>query len=188
MTKRKISPLYPNIFVSPLKLKEMQKFCPEYRSFPGYFEVRFAEHVINLITAVLHNLPGCFKYSRHFSKTPGSLIDKNLAVRMLNTWSKSEFQQLLQTCLMVDVLLVMKELQKNLQKGRLILPDVLTLKQNALRKLKLMLHGPYPGGQEEKFPLHQKNVQDNTNNEENDRKRRKISHSLVITGTRSWTE
>lgn len=43
-----------------------QNFLYHY-SFPGFFEVQFAEHIYNLISAILHNVPGCIEYWNELS-------------------------------------------------------------------------------------------------------------------------
>lgn len=60
---------------------------------------------------------------------------------------------------MFDVTAVFTSLQKGLQKPYLILPDVLTLRDAAIRKLEIMAIMPVPGGEEEKF-LHSKKQRD----------------------------
>lgn len=52
---------------------------------------------------------------------------------------------------MFDVTAVFTSLQKGLQKPYLILPDVLTLRDAAIRKLEIMAIMAVPGGEEEKF-------------------------------------
>lgn len=194
---------------SPSKLKRMQQIFPDHHSFPRYFEVRFAEHVYNLISAILHNLPGCIEYWRELSNdstntpaTSRTSIDKTTAKGMLKIWDIHNSLQLRLTCLMADIMLILQDLQKNLQKGHLILPDVITLKNNALRRLKLIQDGPYPGGKEEKLSSDTTNKEETNTDEENEnllgensrnnsknneRKRRKVVNSYVTTGTRDWS-
>ena len=96
----------------------------------------------------------------------------------------------------------MQDLQKNLQKGHFILPEVITFKNNALRRLKLIQDGPYPGGKEEKLSSDSTNKEETNTDEENEnlldensrnssknneRKRRKVVNSYVTTGTRDWS-
>lgn len=76
--------------------------------------------------------------------------EKNAAAGMLKVWH-DEYLQLKQTCLMADITAILQTLQQNLQKGNLILPDVITLRNNAIRKLRLIVDNPYPGGYEEKM-------------------------------------
>lgn len=63
------------------------------------------------------------------------------------------FLQLWLTALMGDVCAVFTKLQKQLQRGDLILPDVLTCRNQALCKLNLMESKPYPGGYESRFGM-----------------------------------
>lgn len=76
---------------------------------------------------------------------PSLKREKPAAAGFVKMWD-SEGLQLKQTCLMADITAVLQTLQKNLQKSNLILPDVITLKNNAVRNLKLIVDKPYPGG------------------------------------------
>ena len=40
---------------------------PDAHEFPAYFEVRFAEHLVNVIEAVLHNRDGCIEVWKQIS-------------------------------------------------------------------------------------------------------------------------
>lgn len=188
---------------SPSKLKVLQQMFPDLRAFPAYFEVRFAEHVHNLLSAIVHNLSGCIQFWRDFSTdNKTSKLDRSVAVGMLKTWDAStDSKQPIMTCLMADISLILQTVQKNLQSGQLILPDVITVKNNALRKLNLMLNDPFPGGLEEKFISRENENNDgavnSTDSDEDSnevkkqtrggRQRRKTHHSFVTTGRRSWT-
>ena len=55
------------------------------------------------------------------------------------------------TGLMADISGIFCRLQKKFQRGDLVLPEVLTVRDAAVRQLKLMETGPLPGGQEEKI-------------------------------------
>ena len=50
---------------------------------------------------------------------------------------------------MCDVYGIFASLQKGLQKSHLILPDVLTLRDAAIRKFDVIIDGPFPGGVEQ---------------------------------------
>lgn len=141
---------------APLKTKLLkQKFGEEKKfvTFPKYFEVRFAEHTRNIILSVINNLPECKLFwkdlisdkNNKFSKT-----DKNAASGMLRTWNNDSLQFKI-TLLMADITQMMQTLQQQLQKDNLILPDVLTARDSATRKLDLILDGPIPGGIEDKY-------------------------------------
>ena len=56
---------------------------------------------------------------------------------------------------MYDVCQVFKELQQNFQRSRLILLEVITARETALRKLNLMKQGPIAGGMEEKYSINE---------------------------------
>lgn len=51
---------------------------------------------------------------------------------------------------MTDITAIFTSLQKGLQKSYLILPDVITLRDAAIRKLDIMAESTIPGGEEEK--------------------------------------
>jgi hypothetical protein len=61
---------------------------------------------------------------------------------------------------MFDVCTIFKELQKKFQKSQLIILDVMTARETALRELNLMREGPITGGMEEKHMI--KDGQDDT--------------------------
>ena len=54
---------------------------------------------------------------------------------------------------MFDVCTIFKELQKKFQKSQLIILDVMTARETALRELHLMEEGPIAGGMEEKHMI-----------------------------------
>lgn len=119
--------------------------------FPRFFEVRFAEHLKDLLAACLSNLNWCRSVWESL-QNEGERREKAEATGFLNTW-KSGSMQLWLSGLMFDVCCVFTSLEKGLQKSDLILPDVVTLRDGALRKLELMKDSPFPGGMEEKYDL-----------------------------------
>lgn len=78
----------------------------------------------------------------------------------MNTWRSDSVHHSL-TGLMCDITAILTSLQKGLQKHYLILPDVLTLRDAAIRKLEVMAIMAVPGGEEEKF-LQSVKQKDNT--------------------------
>ena len=56
---------------------------------------------------------------------------------------------------MYDVCQVFKELQQKFQRSSLILLEVITARETALRELNLMKQGPIAGGMEEKYALNE---------------------------------
>ena len=105
------------------------------------------------------------------------------AVGMTKVWASTS-QQVLLTALMADVTLVLQDLQKSFQSANLILPDVLTVRDNALRKLSIIRNGPLPGGHEEKFVSN--NSTDNTDDfssvnddNEGEHARRRVAHNTL---------
>lgn len=125
----------------------------EILAFPGHNEIRFAEHGESLLKAIIRNLPVCRKVWS--SIVEGSSYDytrkeKLKATNLLDTWFTNSLQCKL-TSFMHDVYSVFTSLQKGLQKSHLILPDVMTLRDAATRKLKVIIDGPTPGGEEERI-------------------------------------
>jgi len=51
----------------------------------------------------------------------------------------------------VDVLKIFCDLKKQLQRDDLILPEIISNRALALRKLDFIFKAPYPGGEEEKL-------------------------------------
>jgi len=52
---------------------------------------------------------------------------------------------------MADMTQIMQTLQQQIQKDNFILPDILTARDSATRKLDLILDGPIPGGIEDNY-------------------------------------
>ena len=72
---------------------------------------------------------------------------------------------------MFDVCLVFKHLQQKLQKSELLILDVLTARDTALRELDIIRHGPIGGGKEEKYGM--------SNDDESEVRNARKSHSFV---------
>lgn len=64
---------------------------------------------------------------------------------MLQTWREDSLQFKI-TVFTADVTQIVQSLQKQLQKANLLLPDVLTARDSAVRKLELLNDGPIPPG------------------------------------------
>jgi len=174
---------------SPSKLKRLQQKCSNYKSFPGYFEVRFAEHVRNLILSILSNLPGCRLFWEEITASSDALRhEKNVATGMLKTW-KIDSQQMMLTALMADITLVFQTLQKLFQKSNMILPDILIARDAAMRKLDMLATGPWPGGKEEQLLADiSKNFSQNTSDSAaTNIGTRNIGNTYVTTGRRNWS-
>ena len=157
------------------------------KAFPAYFDVRFAEHLNTLIQAVMWIIPGChIMWNEALSgKNDEDKREKAEARGFLKIWAKGSLQLWL-TSLMGDVTSVFQTLQKQLQAGDLIMPDVITCRDMALRKLKIMKSGPYPGGIETKFFADPHNANDlYSNNEHIEQKRLAASHHSLVQSNRS---
>ena len=79
---------------------------PDAHEFPAYFEVRFAEHLVNVIDAVLHNRDGCIEVWKQIS-AEGTRREKSEARVFLRKWTTGSNQVWL-TALMGDVGKVLK--------------------------------------------------------------------------------
>jgi hypothetical protein len=122
--------------------------------------------------------------------------ERSTVIGRLKTWDDESSLQLNQTCLMADITSILQTLHKNLKKSNLIFPDVRTLKNIAIRKLRLIVDNPYPGDYEEQ--LLKSNTNANASNEKQEydemidepkplpRKRRKIGNLYVTTGVCEW--
>lgn len=96
---------------------------------------------------------------------------------------------------MADITLIMQFLQQQLQKANLIIPDVLTSRDSALRKLDLILEGPIPGGVEEKNAGSNNDEIDEDKNEikclnnvsiHRNNFNRRVNNTFVSNNRRSW--
>jgi hypothetical protein len=149
-------------------------------AFPAFFEVRFAEHLHNLIHAVLGNMEAMMEHWTQLSNSTDKR-DKNEAIGFINTWKEGE-AQLFITAVMGDVCRIFQQLQKSYQASDLMLTDVFEAKDSAVRKLRLILAQPFPGGFEEKFAAANSNdddIEDAAIAEISQRPRRSVMNSLI---------
>lgn len=117
--------------------------------FPQHHEIRFAEHLNTLLKAVIRNMPACRKvWHSIVNSSDSTKATKCKASDLLNLWAPHSLQFLL-TTLMFDITEIFTSMQKGLQKAHLILPDVLTLRDAAVRKIEMVMNAPMPGGSEE---------------------------------------
>lgn len=132
---------------SSKRTKELEQISPNARKFPRHHDVRFAQHFCQLIDAVLLNLDASRQVwtSRI---TVGDRKDKAEAQGYLRTWQSS---QTWLTALMGDLFEIFQHMQQQMQRNDLILPDVYTLRDAAVRKLRIMKNGPLPGKREIKI-------------------------------------
>ena len=65
----------------------------------------------------------------------------------MKTWAYESHQVSLNG-LIVDVLKIFRDLQKQLQRDDLILPEIISNRDSALRKLDIICRVPYPGVEE----------------------------------------
>jgi hypothetical protein len=128
------------------KTKLLHSILPDAKQFPRHHEVRFAEHHLQLIDAVLHNLDACLEVFKRTEET-GERRDKTYARGFAHVWND---KQVWMTELMGDILEVFQVLQQHLQRDSVFISDVLICRDSALRKLRLMKSSPYPGKRESK--------------------------------------
>lgn len=113
---------------------------------------------------------------------------------MLRTWN-NDFLQFKISLLMADITQIMQTLQQQLQKDNLILPDVLTARDSATRKLDLILDGLLPGGIEDRYlSLYDIDVDEDTDEIDNvndvpsprNNNNRRIYNTFVNNNHRCW--
>ena len=125
------------------------KISDEVLVFPAMFEVRFAEHLLASIKAILMNMEACREVWREVAET-GTRTEKAEESGFLKKWAP-DGRTLGLTALMADVCTIYCHLQKALQRGDLVLPEVREARNAALLQLEMMTNGPLPGGEEEKL-------------------------------------
>ena len=101
--------------------------------------------------------------------------EKAEAKGFLRIWNH---QQKWITSLMGDILEIFETLQKKLQRSDLFISDLLTVTGAAVKKLRLMRDGPFPGRREEKESCP-------TDSTSEDLTRRKSNHQFVCTNRRN---
>ena len=146
-------------------------------TFPKHFEVRFAQHTLNLIRAVLHNLKAATKVLEKMVSGEIASDKKECATArgFMQKWNATS-QQLWLTTLMYDLCKIFERLQKIFQKSYLILPDVITARDSSVENLKIMDQMPIPGGKEED---HLRKLQEDSANNEAEQCRRKTGNHFV---------
>ena len=136
-------------FRTPRRMKMLSAQAGNVKQFPWHHDVRFAQHELQLVDAVLNNLPACINVWEQM-QAPESTSDrkeKAEANGFLRIWNH---QQKWITSLMGDILEIFETLQKKLQRSDLFISDLLTVTGAAVKKLRLMRDGPFPGRREEK--------------------------------------
>jgi hypothetical protein len=120
--------------------------------FPSYFDVRFSEHTKNLINAVLSNMKWLREVWSDLQMNGDSAKERAESSGLQRTWDTNGIYLWL-TSLMFDICTIFTTLQKQLQKSDLLLSDVLTCRDAALRKINLMTLQPFPGGKESQLQM-----------------------------------
>ena len=167
---------------SPRRVKYLHKEDPKCLTFPKHFEVRFAEHTLNVLKAVLNNLEAAKQVWTKMcsAEIHAEKIEKRMAQGFLDKW-KHDGQQFWLTTLMFDLCKIFKNLQKIFHKSHLILLDIITARDAAVENLKVMNEIPIPGGREEKCRGNFEEVSSPTNS----RQKRNIMNKYVTTTHRN---
>ena len=76
---------------SSKRTKNLSVLLPNCKRFPAHFDVRFVEHLCNLIESVLFNLPGCRSHWTELVKN-GERSEKPEAKGFLNIWENNSVQ------------------------------------------------------------------------------------------------
>eukprot|EP00795_Rhopilema_esculentum_P007132 gene7132-biopygen8533 len=123
---------------STSKKKMLEKAAIEMKQFPRHHDVRFDQHFLSLIDAVLTNIKGCKQVWGEITRN-GDRKDKREASGYLNTWNE---RQIWLTALMGDIFEVFTSLEKQMQRYDILLPDIFTCSSMAHRKLDLLSGTP----------------------------------------------
>lgn len=146
------------------------------KRFPKFHEIRFAEHLHNLVEALIQNKDFVLNHWKSLAER-GTRLEKNQAIGFLKTWADESLNWQI-TYVSADVLRQFIHLQKEAQRRLITMPDLLQKRDQVSESLKLMLEGPFPGGREESFKTN--NVASNSDDELiRSTTKRKIVNSLV---------
>ena len=132
---------------SGLRTKELKNIKPKMKTFPPHHEIRFAQHLVQLCEAALHNLDGCIEHWTKITAAPAGEYDKkeiNTAKGFLKVWKSNGLQTWL-TGFMIDICSIFRYIEKEAQKPNIIIADILRYRDIALQKLELLETEPYPG-------------------------------------------
>jgi hypothetical protein len=159
------------------------------KRFPKHHEVRFAEHHLNLVSAVVHNLSSMRKHwEKLIDDDMGDRGEKEQAKGFLKIWGEASVASQL-SYIMMDILRLFQDLQKESQRTMVTLPDLLLVRDRVIKSLELMEERPYPGGQEEIAVANRREGDGDEDMEvevELERSRiRRTTHSLVTNRDRS---
>ena len=131
-------------------------------SFTAHHEMRFVEHLHALVNATLRNIVAYRTVWTSAQEDENATCQKKgTAKGFLKVWSNDSIQMKM-TALMYDVLEIFKRLQQGLQWPALILPEVLSLRDSAVRKLKVIIATPMPSGMEEKLVVNDEEVKESS--------------------------
>ncbi|ESO06008.1 hypothetical protein HELRODRAFT_160114 [Helobdella robusta] len=120
------------------------------KHFPRHHEVRFAEHLANVVLAVLSNHQMmCAHWKQLYNKMK---IMKNKARGFLKDWSQTSFN-LNMSAVALDILRQFTYLQKEAQRTFITLADLMQKRDHVLQRLSMIINSSYPGGYERKLQI-----------------------------------
>ena len=112
-------------------------------------EIRFVEHMLDMVFDVLHHFPAIELLMRQLSED--TVIERDVKQKVkgfLRIWEKGG-QQHRTTCLMADLLRILMVLHKEFQRSEITVLDVIPLRDRFLARIKLIENVPYLGAAEE---------------------------------------
>jgi hypothetical protein len=127
----------------------IEEAAGQFFRFPEHHDIRFAEHLFNLAFAICRNLNGARKHWSSLQEN-GEGKEKATAKGFLKIWLEGGQQERL-TFVMLDILRLLRDLQKTSQRSLITLPDILFEKDKIIGCLDLMCSEKYPGGFEERY-------------------------------------
>lgn len=161
-----------DLFAQALSAGKEEKLI---KRFPRYHEVRFAEHLLNLVNAVLSNHEFMLLHWESVMTSGESKTERLQAGGFHKSWMPGSFNYRM-TFLMADILVLFTNLQKESQRARITLPDLLLYRDRVCSSFELMENSAYPGGKEEELSANTALA-----DSEPPAKRQKRHHTLVST-------
>ena len=116
-------------------------------TFPRHHEVRFAQHLLQLVLAAIKNIAGCRQHWQKLTDALREMYDKKEKAKCtgFSRVRKPFVMQEWLTTFMADICSIFRYLEKSNQKPKTIIPDNLRYRKVALQKLDLLEEKPYPG-------------------------------------------
>ena len=118
--------------VSGLHTKEQRNILSEMVTFPRHHEVRFTQHLLQIVLAAIKNIAG---YRQHWQKLTYAIRgmyakkEKGKCTGFSRVWKPFGMQKWL-TTFMADICSIFRYLEKSNQKPNTIIPDILRYKKS----------------------------------------------------------